>query len=77
MPRFAGSYRALLLLGTEGPGLPAGLMARARTLRIPMAPGFDSLNVATAGALALSRLAGAAGRLIPAPAAGPDPREDC
>ncbi|KAB1074229.1 TrmH family RNA methyltransferase [Methylobacterium planeticum] len=49
--------RALLLVGTEGPGLPGGLMARARTLRIPMAAGFDSLNVATAGAIALHHLA--------------------
>ncbi|WP_431311067.1 TrmH family RNA methyltransferase [Methylobacterium nigriterrae] len=48
--------RALLLLGSEGPGLPAPLMARARTLRIAMAPGFDSLNVATAGAIALHHL---------------------
>ncbi|KAB1077048.1 RNA methyltransferase [Methylobacterium soli] len=49
--------RVLLLLGTEGPGLPGGLMARARTVRIPMAAGFDSLNVATAGAIALHHLA--------------------
>lgn len=49
--------RTLLLLGTEGPGLSRGLMARTRTVRIPMAPGFDSLNVATAGALALHHLA--------------------
>ncbi|MGU3539229.1 TrmH family RNA methyltransferase [Methylobacterium sp. A54F] len=49
--------RALLILGTEGPGLPEALMGGARTVRIPMAPGFDSLNVATAGALALHRLA--------------------
>jgi tRNA G18 (ribose-2'-O)-methylase SpoU len=49
--------RALLLLGTEGPGLPPALMARARTVRIAMAAGFDSLNVATAGALALHHLA--------------------
>ncbi|KQO56024.1 MULTISPECIES: RNA methyltransferase [unclassified Methylobacterium] len=51
------SPRTLLLLGTEGPGLSHGLMARAQTVRIPMAPGFDSLNVATAGALALHHLA--------------------
>jgi tRNA G18 (ribose-2'-O)-methylase SpoU len=51
--------RALLLLGTEGPGLPQVLMARARTVRIAMAAGFDSLNVATAGALALHHLAAA------------------
>ena len=48
--------RALLLLGTEGPGLPDALMARVRTIRIPMAPGFDSLNVATAGAVALAHM---------------------
>lgn len=50
--------RALLLLGTEGPGLPDAVMARAHRLRIAMAPGFDSLNVATAGAIALHHLAG-------------------
>jgi tRNA G18 (ribose-2'-O)-methylase SpoU len=50
--------RALLLLGTEGPGLPEAVMDRARRVRIAMAPGFDSLNVATAGAIALHRLAG-------------------
>lgn len=49
--------RTLLMLGTEGPGLSPSLMARARTVRIPMAAGFDSLNVATAGALALHHLA--------------------
>lgn len=49
--------RTLLLLGTEGPGLPEALMARARRVRIAMAPGFDSLNVATAGAIALHHLA--------------------
>jgi tRNA G18 (ribose-2'-O)-methylase SpoU len=48
--------RALLLLGSEGPGLPPELMVRLRTVRIPMAPNFDSLNVATAGAIALHHL---------------------
>ncbi|GJD48551.1 23S rRNA (guanosine-2'-O-)-methyltransferase RlmB [Methylobacterium crusticola] len=51
--------RALLLLGSEGTGLPEALMARARRVGIPMAPGVDSLNVAAAGAVALHRLAGA------------------
>ncbi len=37
-------------------GLPPALMANLRTLRIPMAPDFDSLNVATAGAIALHHL---------------------
>src|SRR6185312_14162485 len=49
--------RAAILLGAEGPGLPPGLLARARTVRIPMSPGWDSLNVAVAGAIALHHLA--------------------
>ncbi len=49
--------KAALLLGAEGPGLPAPLLERCRSVRIPMAQGFDSLNVATAGALALHHLA--------------------
>ncbi len=48
--------RPALLLGAEGPGLPRDLLARIRSLRIDMAPGFDSLNVATAGAIALHEL---------------------
>lgn len=52
--------RTLLLLGSEGPGLPPDLMARLRTVRIAMAPEFDSLNVATAGAIALHHLSRAA-----------------
>jgi tRNA G18 (ribose-2'-O)-methylase SpoU len=48
--------RTALLLGTEGPGLPKEVMRRARTVRIPMAPGFDSLNVATASGIALHHL---------------------
>ncbi len=49
--------RVALLLGAEGPGLPPDVLARARTVAIPMSGRFDSLNVATAGALALHRLA--------------------
>lgn len=45
--------RLALLLGAEGPGLPDGLLARARRVSISMDGGADSLNVATAGALAL------------------------
>jgi tRNA G18 (ribose-2'-O)-methylase SpoU len=48
--------RLALFLGTEGEGLPAELMARMRTVRIAMAPGFDSLNVAATSAIALHRL---------------------
>ncbi|GJD68048.1 TrmH family RNA methyltransferase [Methylobacterium gnaphalii] len=48
--------RVLVLLGSEGPGLAAELMAKSQTIRIGMAAGFDSLNVATAGAIALREL---------------------
>ena len=48
--------RAALLLGAEGPGLPQGILARARRVTIPMAAGWDSLNVAAASAVALHEL---------------------
>jgi tRNA G18 (ribose-2'-O)-methylase SpoU len=48
--------RLALLLGAEGPGLAPDLLARARRISIPMAPGVDSLNVATAGAIALAHV---------------------
>jgi tRNA G18 (ribose-2'-O)-methylase SpoU len=42
-----------LLLGAEGPGLSSATLARAhRQVRIPMDGGVDSLNVATAAAIA-------------------------
>lgn len=45
-----------LLVGTEGPGLTREALALCeRSLRIPMAPGIDSINVATACAIALHR----------------------
>lgn len=47
-----------LLVGAEGPGLRAGTLAAAATwARIPMAPGVDSLNVATAAAIAFHHFA--------------------
>lgn len=49
--------RTALYLGTEGEGLPAALMAKLQTVRIDMAPGFDSLNVAAASAIALHHFA--------------------
>lgn len=49
--------RTAILLGAEGPGLAPDLIARARGVRIAMAPGFDSLNVATAGGIALHHMA--------------------
>lgn len=48
--------RTALLLGSEGAGLPPALMARLSTVRIDMSRRFDSLNVATAAAIALHRL---------------------
>ena len=46
-----------MLLGAEGPGLTAEALAVADTrVRIPMAAGVDSLNVATAAAIALYHL---------------------
>ena len=46
-----------LLLGSEGPGLSPGARAACdQLITIPMAAGADSLNVATAGAVALFHL---------------------
>jgi tRNA G18 (ribose-2'-O)-methylase SpoU len=52
----APSARMALVLGTEGEGLPAALLAKLETVRIGMAPGFDSLNVAAASAVALHHI---------------------
>lgn len=52
--------RTALLVGAEGPGLSdAALAGSTRRVRIPMEPGVDSLNVATAAAIVLSALYGA------------------
>jgi tRNA G18 (ribose-2'-O)-methylase SpoU len=45
--------RTALLFGSEKHGLPTTLLSRTRTVRVPMAPGFDSLNVATTSGIAL------------------------
>jgi tRNA G18 (ribose-2'-O)-methylase SpoU len=50
--------RWAVLLGAEGPGLTDGALAHAdEQVRIPMAGGVDSLNVATAAAVAFASLA--------------------
>jgi tRNA G18 (ribose-2'-O)-methylase SpoU len=49
--------RMALLVGSEGPGLPPEVITRCRSVAIPMAADFDSLNVATAAAIALHQLA--------------------
>lgn len=54
--------RRVLLVGAEGPGLSAGALAVVdRRLRIAMGAGVDSLNVATAAAVALHHLTGPPG----------------
>jgi tRNA G18 (ribose-2'-O)-methylase SpoU len=58
------SQRVALLLGSEAEGLPPQVLAAADArVTIPMAPGIDSLNAATAAGIALHRFARALGRL--------------
>ncbi|MFT4252965.1 MAG: RNA methyltransferase [Caulobacter sp.] len=54
--------RAAVLLGAEGPGLSADVIARAEGIGIPMANGFDSLNVATTSGIVLHHLKFGGGR---------------
>jgi tRNA G18 (ribose-2'-O)-methylase SpoU len=52
LPEWRPGPRTALVLGPEGPGLSAQEQARCdRLVRIPMAEGVDSLNVAAAGAI--------------------------
>ena len=49
----------IVMVGAEGPGLSAAALAAADALvRIPIAPGVDSLNVTVAAGIALSYLSG-------------------
>ncbi len=57
LARTARPQRAALILGPEGPGLDEALVARCKAVRIEMAPGLDSLNVATASGIALHHFA--------------------
>jgi tRNA G18 (ribose-2'-O)-methylase SpoU len=57
VPDRDASDKVALVVGSEGPGLSAGVLARADTrARIEMNRGVDSLNVATAAAIALHSL---------------------
>jgi tRNA G18 (ribose-2'-O)-methylase SpoU len=59
LPRAVVAERTAVMLGAEGPGLSPGTLAAADLrVRIPMAPGVDSLNVATAAAVAFAQLFG-------------------
>lgn len=49
--------RIAALFGAEGPGLRQSVIDRAASVRIAMAPGMDSLNVATASGIVLHHLA--------------------
>lgn len=49
--------KTLLLLGTEGEGLPASVMRQVKTAKIAQSSGLDSLNVATASGIALWQIA--------------------
>ena len=57
--------RVAVLFGSEGHGLPEEVLSRCRSVRIPMAAGFDSLNVATASGIVLHHLTG--GAILPVP----------
>jgi tRNA G18 (ribose-2'-O)-methylase SpoU len=52
----APAQRTALVLGAEGPGLPLAILNPLRAIRIGMAGGFDSLNVAVSSGIALHRL---------------------
>lgn len=53
LSRLVPAPRTAALFGAEGPGLPEAVMARARTVRLQMSGGFDSLNVATTSGIVL------------------------
>ena len=56
-PRLARAERLAVLLGSEGNGLsPETIACCDDTVRIPMAHGVDSLNVAAAGAVVFWQL---------------------
>ncbi|MFS8036798.1 TrmH family RNA methyltransferase [Xanthobacter sp. AM11] len=57
LARLARPERVAALFGTEGPGLPGEVLQAVRTVAIPMAGGFDSLNVATTSGIVLHHLA--------------------
>ena len=60
---FKPGRRVALVVGTEGEGLSGSLLARLETARIPQAGDLDSLNVATAAAIAMYFVANGQGRL--------------
>jgi tRNA G18 (ribose-2'-O)-methylase SpoU len=58
-PKLTSEPKLAVILGTEGDGLKSSTIAECDyTIRIPMANGVDSLNVAAAGAIAFWQLRG-------------------
>ena len=56
-PKLTAVDRLAIIMGSEGPGLKAATIEQSNfTIKIPMAPGVDSLNVAAASALAFWEL---------------------
>lgn len=56
-PQLAEVDKLAIILGSEGPGLREATIAQSDfTIKIPMTPGVDSLNVAAASALAFWEL---------------------
>lgn len=56
-PKLTEVDRLAIIMGSEGPGLKAATIEQSDfTIKIPMAPGVDSLNVAAASALAFWEL---------------------
>jgi tRNA G18 (ribose-2'-O)-methylase SpoU len=51
----ASGERVALIVGAEGPGLSPAVLRLCRPVRVPIAAGVDSLNVAAATAVALHR----------------------
>ena len=56
LSRLTRPRRPALLLGAEGHGLPAEILDRVSSVSIPMAAGFDSLNVAVTSGIVLHHL---------------------
>ncbi|MCI1489804.1 MAG: RNA methyltransferase [Limosilactobacillus mucosae] len=56
-PKLTAVNRLAIIMGSEGPGLKEATIEQSDfTIKIPMAPGVDSLNVAAASALAFWEL---------------------
>lgn len=53
---FRPKDRTVILLGSEGPGLPKAIIDTCTPVGIAMAGGFDSLNVAATSAVALHQI---------------------